>query len=322
MIFDRFSATYVGGRCFVSVTFPYNRHDALLVENLRVEENVEYIRANNIKKAFINFFPDFEFLRQCPSLKHIVIDLRLPFRNYSQLEKTSKIQYDFTPVSEMDGLLSVDIRDNERPESKAFGSIDISKMTSLQSYIGEHRFTKNLSSGVELRTLSLLRYKQKDLSEFSAMTKLDTLQLQFSRIETLQGCENLPRLQCLYLAYNRSLTDISALESCAQTLRALRLESCCRIQDFSVLASLKNLELLEITGSLRLPNLDFIRQMPSLKTFIFSATIEDGDLSPCDNLEYVHYENGHRYYNRRSAKLPKGEYYRGNDTIPEWRRME
>ena len=107
-----------------------------------------------------------------------------------------------------------------------------------------------------------------------------------------------------------------------KTLKALRIENCPKIEDFSVLGELENLELLELTGSNVLPNLDFIKTMKNLKTFICNMNVLDGDLTPCLNLSYVYVEPIRRHYNLKDADLPKGEYVRGYENIEEWRRLE
>lgn len=322
MIWDQFSSTYVDGRCFVAVTYPFNRHDALLVENLHVDEMISYIKHQNITKAYIQNFAELNFLQDCPSLQHIAIELRIPFQNYSQLRAKSKIAYDFSPLAEMSNLVSLDLRDNERPGSKAVGCLDISKLISLQQYSGEYKFVKNLSLGTQLKTLRLIRYDKFDISEISNLKQIDTLHFSFSKLHTLGGCGELPQLQCLYLHNNRLLSDISDLKYCSKSLRALRIENCSNIQDYSALYSLSNLELLEISGNGSIPSLHFVDMMPNLKTLVFSINVEDGDLSPCDHLQWVYSEKNKRHYNRKDADLPKIKYHRGNENIIEWRRLE
>lgn len=322
MIWDQFSSSYVDGKCFVAVTYPFNYHDALLVEDLRVDELVSYIRNEKIAKAYVQHFSEFTFLQECPSLQHIAIELRIPFQDYSQLKTRSKILYDFSPVIGMSNLLSIDLRENERPGSRAVGCLDVSKLALLQQYSGDYKFTKNLPLGEQLRTLRLIRYDKTDLSEISNLKLIDTLHFSFSKLHTLNGCEKLQYLQCLYLHNNRYLTDISDLKYCAKSLRALRIENCSSIEDYSVLHSLHNLELLEISGKVSIPSLNFVDKMPHLKTLIFSANVEDGDLSPCDHLAWAYSENNRRHYNRKDADLPKIEYHHGNENIEEWRRLE
>ena len=138
----------------------------------------------------------------------------------------------------------------------------------------------------------------------------------------MEGIQKSKKIQCLYLHYNRSLNDISALKNVKKTLRALRIENCPKINDFSVLEELENLELLELSGNNELPSLSFLKTMKNLKTFIFSMNVKDGDLYPCLNLSYAYSEKNRKHYNLKDMDLPKGQYVRGNEAIEEWRRLE
>ena len=122
--------------------------------------------------------------------------------------------------------------------------------------------------------------------------------------------------------YNRYLEDISALKKVKSTLKALRIDNCSNIKDFSVLGELENLELLELTGTNDVPSLKFLKTMKNLKTFIFNINVKDGDLSPCVGLSYVYSEKNRRHYNLKDIDLPKREYVRGNESIELWRRLE
>lgn len=322
MICDKYSSSYIDGKCFVAITYPFSCHDALLVENLRLDEITAYIRDKQINKAYVQNCSDFSFLTQCQSLEYIAIELRAPFDFYTQLKKKSRIPYDLSSLQNLSGLVSLDIRENEREGSKASVVIDISKLEMLQSYAGNYKFIKNLSNATQLRSLRLTHFDHADISELAGLSHLDTLHLSFSKIQSLDGCSSLPKLQCLYLHNNRSLEDISDLEYLSQTLTALRIENCSKIQDFSVLESLSQIELLELSGRGTIPSLSFIRNMPHLKTLIFSMDIIDGDLSFCDNLSWVYSEYNRRHFNRNNTDLPRVLFFHGNEGIDEWRRLE
>ena len=49
--------------------------------------------------------------------------------------------------------------------------------------------------------------------------------------------------------------------------------------------------------------------------------VQNGDLSPCLNLSYVYCQKNRKHYNLKDKELPKGKYYRGNESIDEWRRL-
>ena len=123
-------------------------------------------------------------------------------------------------------------------------------------------------------------------------------------IKSIEGIEKFPALQSVHLWHHRSLADISALEHCADTLRAFSIEACPKITDFSVLYKLKNLEHLNLMGNNCLPDLKFLDCMPNLKTFVFSMPVSDCDLTPCLRLPYASYTRGKRGYNLKDKDLP------------------
>lgn len=322
MILDQYTSSYIDGKCFVSITYPFNHHDALLVEGLKLDELVEYIERTQISKVFVQNLSSFSFLQQCPSVQHIAFELRIPFSEYSCLKTKSRIHYDLSALCTLPNLLSLDIRENEREGSKALTGIDLSKLSTLQQYSGSYKFLKNLNQAQNIRSMRLTHFDGDDFEVLAQLSNLDTLDLSFSKIQTLSGCAHLSKLQCLYLSRNRKLSDISDLKYLSHTLKALRIENCPNIDDFSVLESLPNLELLELSGNNTIPSLSFIRKIPQLKTLVFSVTVLDGDLSVCDDLSWVYSENNKRHYNRKDNELPKLCFYHGNENIDEWRRFE
>lgn len=306
---------------FVPVTFPYNVPDALLIEDLKIQQLIEYCNKKQIKKVFIQGIKDFEFIKTCKSIQHIAIELQIPFKTYSEL-KSSKIVYDLNCLQDLPHLKSVDIREDERYKLSVKALLDLRKIKKLEEFCGDYKFANGLSEAIQLKTLRLNKFKKPDLLELKKLSLLDTAYLSFSGLESLKGVQNFPRLQCLYLSYNRKLHDISDLCHVKKSLRALRIENCPYIQDFSVLYELENLELLELTGNNNLPSLSFIKKMTKLKTLIFSMYICDGDLSLCRNLSYVYSDKNRKHYNMRDSELPKVAYYRGNENIELWRRLE
>lgn len=321
MIFSADNSTYIDGKLFVPVTFPYNIPDALLIQNLQIQQLVEYCNRKHIQKAFIQGVQNFEFLKDCAGIEHIAIELRLPFDAYAAL-KSVAISYDLSSLQSLPGLKSVDIREDERYGSRAKVLLDLGKIKRLEEFCGDYKFANGLNEATQLKTLQLSKFKKFDLLELKQLSLLDTVHLSFSNLESLDGVQNFPELQCLYLSYNRRLHDISDLCHVRKTLRALRIENCPRIQDFTVLYELENLELLELSGKNDLPNLDFINGMPNLKTLVFSMNVLNGNLSPCKNLLWAYSERNRKHYNIKDADLPKITYHHGNENIELWRRLE
>lgn len=313
------------GFTFVSVTFPFNKPDSILIEDLQIQNLINYINEKCIRKAYIQSMYRFDFISNCPSLEHITVELQLPFKAYKECRtkgKTILAEYDFKPITDLPDLKSLSIINNEREDVKAQVKFGISKIKHLQMYSGEFSYITDIKDAKSLRALNISHYTGTDFHMLESLSNLDTIQFTFSKLQTLDAIENFSELQCLYLYYNRSLKDISALSKVKGTLKALRIENCPKIEDFSVLGELENLELLELVGSNKLPNLDFLKSMKNLKTFVFDMNVLDGDLTSCLNLSYVYSDRNRKHYNLKDSDLPKGEYVRGNEDIEEWRRLE
>ena len=200
--------------------------------------------------------------------------------------------------------------------------IDCAKISGLEDIHVTNFGYKNFNTVDTLKGLGLSNYEKRDISEAFSSSILDTLSIFQSRITSLEGIQKSQKMQCLYLYYNRFLQDISALAKVKKTLRALRIESCPKINDFSMLSELENLELLELSGSNELPSLSFLKEMKKLKTLIFNVNVKDGDLTPCLDLSYVYSGKNRKHYNLKDKDLPKGQYVRGNESIESWRRLE
>lgn len=315
----------VNGLTFVSSTFPYNKPDSILIENLGLPQLIKYIQNKQVIKAYIHRVANFEFLRQCPNLQYVTIELNLPRAEYKTVElkgNTIYKVYDFEPLYCLQHLKYLNIIYNEAPYVKAKLKIDLSRFQELEMFYGDLAYTESIEKVHTLKTLVLNKYKGADLQQFRDLRLLDTLQLDSAKIHSLDGVENFSNLQCLYLYYNRSLRDIRALRATKKTLKALRIHNCANIEDFSVLHELENLELLVIYGGNVLKSLDFLNSMKNLKLFIFDANIEDGDLTPCLQVSHVDSMRNRRHYNLKDKDLPKGVCGKGNEDIAEWRRLE
>lgn len=182
----------------------------------------------------------------------------------------------------------------------------------------------NLDKAVSLRSLILSSFKpiNDGIEVLSSLRNLDTLSLSFGKFRTLKGIELLSGLKCLYLTRCQRLSDIDAIQALGSTLQAMRIQNCSKIKSFSSLSKLKNLNLLELSGSNKIPSLDFISAMPSLKTFVFDVFVENGDITPCLSMQYSSCLHKFSHYNLADRQLPRGTFERGNEGITEWRRLE
>ncbi len=321
--------TIIDGFGFTSVTFPKNVHDAIIVKCDGVSEcltpsydvpchgiteYIEYINANKIEKAQI-FIDDLSFILKCPSLKYIYI-----CPSYA-----APPSFDYSPIYELPTVKSFACQTVYGDRNCYETTIDYSKINGLVDLgINYTKGSLNFNKVSSLKSLQISNYvgKSKDLTDVFSSRELDTLRMISCGTKSLNGIETSYSMQCLYLHNLRSLQDINALESVKDTLKALCIDCCGKIADFSVLKKLENVELLRLLGSNTLPNLDFLKHMKKLKTFVFDMNIDDGDLSSCLNLSYVYCGKNRKHYNYKDCDLPKGTFERGNDGIDQWRRIE
>lgn len=314
------------GFTFTAITHPANVYDAIIVKYpqdapcfspkinyfpCNFNEQIEFINKHKIEKALI-IAENIDFITMCPTLKHLRI---VPADSAGD-------RFDYSPLYKMPQIKSLQCSTVYGFREEFSTSIDCSKINGLEDIHITKSGYENYNSVETLQGLGFSNYLKTDLSEAFSSTILDTLSIFQSKIKTLEGIQRSYKIQCLYLYNNRSLEDISALKKVKGTIKALRIENCPKISDFSVLGELENLELLELSGSNELPSLSFIKKMRNLKTFIFSMNVKDGDLSPCLDLSYAYSEKNRRHYNLKDADLPKTEYVRGNETIELWRRVE
>jgi len=318
---------YKYGLPFRAVTYPFNVKDALVVQDLKLEQLINFINSKRLTKIVVDGIDDLSFIQRCPSVEHVLLDLKLSLSSIRILNKKGNYyikQYDISPLYQMDNLKSITINDKVEPIVKVKMDIDLSLCNKIEDISAEYGFLRNIDKSKTLKSVNLISYKpqSKDISELRNSKKLDTIRIVKGNLESLYGIEELPNIQCIYLYHLRYLNDISDLKRATKTLKALRIGNCANIHDFSVLRELENLELLELWGSNTLPSLDFLKGMKSLKTLVLNMNVLDGDLDLCKNLSCVYVEPNRKHYNLKDVDLPKGNFIRGNEDIEEWRRME
>lgn len=314
------------GFVFTTITYPGNVYDAIVIKYPKdvlclfpkiigshrdLQEQIDFINQYKIEKALI-IADNIDFITRCPTLKHLRI---IP------ADSTGN-NFDYSPLYKMPQIKSLQCSTVYGSREEFSTCVDCDKISGLEDIHVSNSGYKNYNTVNTLRGLGLSNYENDDVSEMFSSSELDTLSIFKSKIKTLEGIQKSRKMQCLYLYYNRYLEDISALKEVKSTLKALRIENCSNIKDFSVLGELENLELLELTGTNEVPSLNFLKTMKNLKTFIFNINVKDGDLSPCVDLSYVYCEKNRRHYNLKDIDLPKRKYVRGNESIELWRRLQ
>ena len=266
-----------------------------------LEEHIALINEMKLEEATI-IAENLDFLPHCPSLKSVSI------KHAAGMES----ELDFTPLYQLPHLERLSIAAPNMGLSKGPAiHIDFTKMHALRhvAVCTNERF--NYPQVPTLETLWISNDKQhKDMSSLSCSPTLKQVDMLQCRMKSLNGIGKYP-LQSFSISYLRSMDDISALAECAQTLRMLAIDTCGKIKDFTCLKELKNLEHLCLIGNNTLPSLDFLKEMPKLKSFVFSMNVEDGDLTPCLDIPYASCNKMKKHYNLKEKDLPKH-----NDGVP------
>ena len=136
-----------------------------------------------------------------------------------------------------------------------------------------------------LEHLYISDFDEKDLSVISTLTNLKSLSITRSKIKSLKGIENLINLEYLSLGAVRSLVDISDIVACKK-LKRIDFDICWKLQDFSPIGELKEMEILELQDCKSLASIKFVEQLPKLKRLIALGTtvINDFDTTPAENV--------------------------------------
>ncbi|MBE5888095.1 MAG: leucine-rich repeat domain-containing protein [Lachnospiraceae bacterium] len=261
-----------------------------------LEEHIELINQFQLEKAII-IAEDISFITQCPSLKYIKI----------VLADTAVDKFDYSPLYEMPFIKYLTcVTAYGGPQEHLHTTIDYSKVKGLCNIgiSGKGHLNYNLVDTLEELHISGDKIHQ-DLTSISNSPMLKRMWFLQCGLKTLAGIERFTNIQDLSFDYMRSLHDISHLSYVADSLRALSIENCPKITNFSILYDLVNLEHLHLHGKNELPSLDFVNKMKKLKTFVFSMSVQDYDLSPCLQIPYASTYHNRKQYNLKDKDLPK-----------------
>ena len=270
-------------------------YDRLVASDRTLEEHIAFINQHKLEYADI-LTEDLEFIAQCPTLKYLTI----------HPSRSAPDGFDYSPLYRMPEIRKLRCSCKEYgPKFTKSTSIDLSKVPGLRDIgISSGRYL-NYDKVPGLEVMDMFENKKhRDLHGLCAPTLKELVMSQCS-IKTLEGVAEYHNLQSLHLYYLRSLSDISALASAGDTLRALTIQNCPKVTDFSCLYDLTNLEHLNLEGRNVLPSLNFLKGMKKLKTFVFSMEVADRDIRPCLDVPYAHMSNRKRDYNLTDRDLPK-----------------
>jgi hypothetical protein len=179
---------------------------------------------------------------------------------------------DLTPVNYLTQLNYFGFSGNNYRGTLDFGNI--SNLTFL-THRWDKKVFKNFEACEKLETLEIYRCPYIDSKPISHFKKLKQLTLNFTKIESLAGIETLNDLFNVDIYSAPKLKTIDSLEHIACHLKKLSFELCPKIENFSVLDSMTELETFYIYRSAPLHSVSFIKNQHNLKYAYIGADVLD-----------------------------------------------
>lgn len=230
-----------------------------------------------------------EFLAQVPRLQHLIlIDLQ---------------EQDVRPIESLSALRSLTL------STYATTSLDFGNLRSLtKGFIEWRRQYEGLHFCTGLEELYVNKYDREDLVPLDSLTNLRRLSIGDSRrLSSLDGMRRFQELRCLGLFALPRLSNLTPVESLADTLEDLDLKQCRRLSTLNPLGSLRKLRRLILEDCGRIPSLKAIADLPFLEELYFygDTYVVDGDLAflHAMPLKSVSFQN-RRHYSVRREDLP------------------
>lgn len=302
---------------FVSITYPFCYQDALFISPNNFQ-SITYLLTHQVDKVYLQMTDTLPSLQEWSFVRHLCLEIRQVENEDSLIHKPILLD----ELYQLKNLQSLRIKYIGHSNLNPTHRIQLDRFQYLVSYSGDVKWVDNISKCSSLQSLELIHFASTDLTSICELNKLDSLYLLQPKVESLVGIECLSNLRCLYIHYASRLTDISPIQYVANTLTALRIDHCPKIKDFVCLQHMKQVELLQLSGSNMIPSIAFVERMTKLKTFILDIKVQDGDMSLCKNIQRVSMLKYCRHYNMKDSQLPKGDFCHGNDAVDYWRRLE
>jgi hypothetical protein len=161
--------------------------------------------------------------------------------------------------------------------------ISLREFSQLETFAGE--WSRELQLGPDcarLTSLSLRRYKAKDLTQFPCLPALSCLELVQASIASLEGIQSHAQIEKLTFHRCSKLASIDAIAGLADgSLQQLSFERCPKIKNIEVLGRLRRVKTINLQYCSDLRSLDFLKGCQQLEGFGFFGTkLPDGDLTP------------------------------------------
>lgn len=243
--------------------FILNSNDLEKAKQIMLQDNLNHleINPNHFRTNDLSFLKEFSFITEFSILGLDIIDIK-EIENLTNLRKLY-IAHKFK------------------------GIIDFTKFKHLEECVFTWgiKGSESIYDTIFLKKLTIYSYSNIDFSKFEKQIKLEELELLNSKIDNLNGIENLKGLKRLSIIGAKNIENLNGIEN-LDKLEFLEIDRCKKINDLSLLCKLSNLKKIHANDGLQINDLNFIINLENLEEFLFAgdSKILNNDLSP---LEYA-----------------------------------
>jgi hypothetical protein len=230
------------------------------VNGIKIDNSYDLYVLNEYKK--LNSVEKFDYIfSQDNDLSYLV-----HFRNIKFISIPSEAE-------SLDTLYELKDLEGIQLYSNCLNKLDFEKLKNIKCLaITEDEKINDFSKISKIEKLSLSMFSFDSLANISNLDVKD-LTLDFcSKLKSLKGIEKLQKLTNLTIGYCLKISDISSLSFIKDSLKELSISDCNKIKYWDVLEKLDNLERIKLFSVFTfkkqsLSNLNFIKNMPKLKSF-------------------------------------------------------
>jgi len=212
-------------------TIRQNQHgDFIVIYANHFDEGIEY--------AYQNKVPQIQFKK---ALGNDYKDLQVDFKSLDLLSnhlRILSIQDTLKNVINPDSIYALKNLEKIYLEKQRF-TLDISRFEKL-NHLGTYYWKGliNIEKAYSLKSIVLLKLPDINLERISELKGLETLHVYSSKIQSLEGIQNLS-IKKLSLARNNLLEDIEAIKE-LNKLERLNIEKCKKIIDHEIIEEMKS----------------------------------------------------------------------------------
>ena len=197
-------------------------------------EGIEYAAQNKIETIHIN-----GIIREDKIGK--VMDFNT-FKKISEHLKTLVFYTKMTNIINLEGIYYLNNLEELNFREKQNFVFDTSKFAKLKKF-GTVYWTKliNINKTKSLEVVTLKQYPYEDLRELTDLENLISLNINHSKIKTLNGIEKYHKLNRLWLEYNKHLEDIHKINE-LNNLTELYINKCQLLKNISLANNLEKIK--------------------------------------------------------------------------------